>query len=62
MPCKLSPYKTICMECQSLLSGKNKKKDIVNLLSAEIATNGKGKMLETKLTDIKMSKYTLWQV
>ena len=32
---KLSPLETICMECQILFSGKNKKN--INLLSAELA-------------------------
>ena len=32
--CKLSPKETICMKCQSLFSGKNKK-NIVKLLSVE---------------------------
>ena len=26
MSCKLSPQETVCMKCQSLFSGKNKKK------------------------------------
>ena len=30
--CKLSPKETVCMECQSLFSGKNKK-TIINLPS-----------------------------
>ena len=34
--CKLSPVETICMKCQILFSGKNKK-TVTNLLSAEIA-------------------------
>ena len=34
--CKLSPEETICMKCQSLFSGKNKK-NIINLSSAENA-------------------------
>ena len=33
--CKLSPIKTICMKCQILFSGKNKKN--INLSSAELA-------------------------
>ena len=32
--CKLSPKETICMKCQILFFGKNKKK-IINLSSAE---------------------------
>ena len=35
IPCKLSPQETICMKCQILFSGNNKKN--INLLSAEIA-------------------------
>ena len=34
--CKLSPEETICMECQNLLSGKNKK-TVINLSSADLA-------------------------
>ena len=34
--CKLSPIKTICMKCQILFSGENKK-TIINLSSAELA-------------------------
>ena len=34
--CKLSPMETICMKCQILLTGK-KKKNIINLSSAELA-------------------------
>ena len=34
--CKLSPQETICMKCQCLFSGKNKK-NIFNLLSAKFA-------------------------
>ena len=34
--CKLSPKETICMTCQSLFSGKDKK-NIINLSSAESA-------------------------
>ena len=34
--CKLSPMQTICMKCQSLIYGKNKK-NMINLLSAEYA-------------------------
>ena len=34
--CKLSPKETICMKCQNLFSGKNKK-NIINLLAAELA-------------------------
>ena len=34
--CKLLPLKTICMKCQILFSGKNKK-NITNLLNAELA-------------------------
>ena len=34
--CKLSPKETICMKCQILFSGKNKK-NIINLSSAENA-------------------------
>ena len=34
--CKLSLLKTICMKCQNLFSGKNKK-DSINLLSPELA-------------------------
>ena len=34
--CKLSPMKIICMQCQILFSGKNKK-NIINLSSAELA-------------------------
>ena len=34
--CKLSPGETICMNCQILLSGKNKK-NVTNILSAELA-------------------------
>ena len=34
--CKLSPYETVCMKCQSLFSGKNKK-NIINLSTAEFA-------------------------
>ena len=36
--CKLSPspLETICMKCQTLFSGKNKK-NIINLASAELA-------------------------
>ena len=37
--CKLSPMETICMKCQILFSRKNKK-NIVNLLSAELAQSG----------------------
>ena len=33
--CKLSPMETICMKCQILVSGKNKKN--INLLFAELA-------------------------
>ena len=33
--CKLSPLETICMKCQILFSGKNKKN--INLSSAEFA-------------------------
>ena len=33
--CKLSPLGTICMKCQILFSGKNKKKNVTNLSSAE---------------------------
>ena len=33
--CRLSPNGTICIKCQSLLPGKNKK-NIINLSSAEI--------------------------
>ena len=40
--CKLSPEETICMKCQSLFSGKNKK-NIVNLLSAKLAQIESGK-------------------
>ena len=36
MSCKLSPLETICMKCQFLFSGKNKK-NITNLSSAELA-------------------------
>ena len=36
MSCKLSPVETICMECQILFSGKNKK-NMTNVLSAEVA-------------------------
>ena len=34
---KLSPWETVGMKCQSLFSGENKKKKIVNLSSAELA-------------------------
>ena len=34
--CKLSPLETICMKCQILFSGKNKK-NVMNLLFAEFA-------------------------
>ena len=34
--CKLSPMETICMKCQIMFSGKNKK-NIINLSSAELA-------------------------
>ena len=34
--CKLSPEEKICMKYQILFSGKNKK-NIINLLSAELA-------------------------
>ena len=34
--CKLSPMETTCMKCQNLFSGK-KKKNIVDLLSPELA-------------------------
>ena len=34
--CKLSALETICMRCQSLFSGKNKR-DVINLSSAEFA-------------------------
>ena len=34
--CKLSPLETICMKCQMLFSGKNKK-NIFSLSSAELA-------------------------
>ena len=33
--CKLSPLETICMKCQMLFSGKNKKN--ISLSSAELA-------------------------
>ena len=33
--CKLSPKETICMNCQSLFSGENKKRNVISLLSAE---------------------------
>ena len=33
--CKLSPFETICRECQNLFSGKDKK--IIISLSAELA-------------------------
>ena len=37
--CKLSPLETVCMNCQSLFSGKIKKKNyILKLSSAEIFT------------------------
>ena len=36
IPCKLSPLETICMECQILFSGKNKK-NIINVSFAELA-------------------------
>ena len=34
--CKLSPMETICMKCQILFSGKNKK-NVINLSSVELA-------------------------
>ena len=34
--CKLSPKETVCMKCQILFSGKNKK-NIINLSSAKNA-------------------------
>ena len=34
--CKLSPKETVCMKCQILFSGKNKK-NIISLSSAEFA-------------------------
>ena len=34
--CKLSPLETICMECQILFAGKNKK-NIINFLFANFA-------------------------
>ena len=34
--CKLSPMQTICMRCQILFPGKNKK-NIINFSSAEVA-------------------------
>ena len=34
--CKLAPEETVCMKCQSLFSGKNKK-NIISLSSAEYA-------------------------
>ena len=34
--CKLSPKETVCIKCQSLISGKSKKNNI-NLLSAKFA-------------------------
>ena len=34
--CKLSPVETICMKCQNLFSGENKK-NIIYLSSAELA-------------------------
>ena len=34
--CKLSPLETICMNCQSLFSGKNKKKKYFKMSSADI--------------------------
>ena len=37
MNCLLRPEETICMKCQSLFSGIYKKKNIINLLSAEFA-------------------------
>ena len=40
--CKLSPKETVCMKCQSLFSGENMK-NIVNLLSAELAQRAKVK-------------------
>ena len=39
--CKLSSMETICMKCQILSFGKNKKK-IINLSSAELAKSVKG--------------------
>ena len=35
--CKLSPEETVCVKCQSIVSGQNKKKKKNNLLSAEFA-------------------------
>ena len=36
--CKLSPMETICIKCSILFSGKkNKKKNVINLLSAKLA-------------------------
>ena len=42
--CKLSPLETICIKCQILFSGKNKK-NVINLLSAELAQ----RMVKVKL-------------
>ena len=47
--CKLSPKGTICMKCQSQISGKNKK-NIINFSSAEYVQ---------KVIIVKVSKY-LW--
>ena len=33
--CKVSSLETICIKCQSLFSGKNKKKNSINLSSPE---------------------------
>ena len=41
IPCKLSPVETICMKCQILFPGKDKK-NVINLSSAELAV-GSGK-------------------
>ena len=35
--CKSSPVETICMKCQMLYSGKNEKKYVIGLSSAELA-------------------------
>ena len=52
--CKLSPLETICMKCQILLSGKNKKK-IISLSSAEFAHRMvKDKQLQVKVDLIRL--------
>ena len=43
--CKFSPVETLCMKCWILFSGKNKK-NIINLLSVELAKS----VVKVKLT------------